>query len=91
MSTKNEAHKYPACYGNLQKVFPLGKDGLRHSPDDCLACANKTECLRAAIRAKEGLKVQEEHIDRAYHSGMISFLERWSKKKHLFRRKKKCL
>jgi len=33
-----------------------------------------------------GLKVREELIDRAYESGMIGFLERWSKKKDLRRR-----
>jgi hypothetical protein len=91
MKPKKQAHKCPDCYGNLEKVFPMGEDGLRHSPDDCLACGHKTGCLRAAIGSGDGLKVQEEHIDRAYHSGMISFLERWSKKKHLFRWKKKCL
>ena len=83
--------KYPACFGNLEKVFPMGKDGLRHTPEDCFACAHTTDCLRVAIRGKKGLKVHEEHIDRAYESGMIGFMERWSKKKDIHRRKKKCL
>jgi len=83
--------KYPACFGNLEKVFPMGKDGLRHTPEDCFPCLHKTDCLRAAIRGKEGLKVHEEHIDRAYESGRIGFMERWSKKKDIHRRKKKCL
>jgi hypothetical protein len=33
-----------------------------------------------------GLKVREEFVDRAYESGMIGFLDRWSKKKDLSRR-----
>ena len=85
--TKN----YPVCYANLEKVFPMGKDGLRHTPEDCFTCRHKTDCLRAAIQGKEGLKVKEERIDRAYNSGMIGFVERWSKKKDIHRRKKKCL
>lgn len=81
--------KYPDCFGTLQKVFPLGKDGLRHTPEDCLACLHKTECLRSAIQGNDGLKVKEEHLERAYNSGMIGFLERWSQKKDFQRRKKK--
>jgi len=91
MISEEKEKKYPACYGNLDKVFPMGKDGLRHTPEDCFACLHKTECLRMALRGTDGLKVREEHIDRAYDSGMISFLERWSKRKDLYRRRKKCL
>jgi hypothetical protein len=46
--------------------------------------------LRAAIQGKDGLEVKEEHLDRAYNSGMVGFFERWSKKKDFHRRKKKC-
>lgn len=83
--------KYPDCFGNLRKVFPTGKDGLRHTPEDCFACLHKTQCLRSAIQGKDGLKVKEEHLDRAYNSGMIGFLERWSKKKDFDCKKKKYL
>jgi hypothetical protein len=41
-----------------------------------------------AIQGRDGLKVKEEQIDRAYQSGMIGFLERWSKKKAIDRKKK---
>ena len=81
--------KYPECYANLEKVFPMGKDGLRHTPEDCYPCRHKTDCLRAAIQGKDGLKVKEERIDRAYNAGRIGFVERWSKKKDIQRRKKK--
>ena len=33
-----------------------------------------------------GLTVHEELVDRAYESGMIGFLSRWSKKKDLNRK-----
>jgi hypothetical protein len=78
----------PDCFANLETVFPKGKDGLRHTPDACLACLHKTECLRRAIQGEGGLKVREEQIDRAYSSGMISFFERWSRKKAINRQKK---
>jgi len=84
-----DTKKYPECFANLEKAFPMGKDGLRHAPEDCYACRHKTECLRTAIQGKEGLKVKEERIDRAYNSGRIGFVERWSKKKDIHRRKKK--
>lgn len=76
------------CFGELEIVFPMGDDGLRHTPPVCLECPDKTECLRAGLRGQAGLKVHEEHIDRSYRSGMISFMERWSRKKILERHRK---
>jgi len=35
------------------------------------------------------MDAREEVVDRAYNSGTIGFLERWSKKKILKRRKRK--
>jgi hypothetical protein len=87
MKQKND--NYPECFGNLKIVFPMGNDGLRHTPAECLPCQHKTLCLRAAIQGKAGLKVKEEHLERAYHSGMVGFFERWSQKKDIHRRKKK--
>lgn len=77
----------PACFGKLAIVFPIGEDGLRHTPESCMTCCcYKTECLERAMKGKEGLSVQEEVVDRAYASGMLNFMERWSQKK-LLRRK----
>ncbi len=76
----------PSCFGVLDSVFPKGDDGLRNTPQACLKCPHKTECLRSAMERAGGLKVREEFVDRAYSSGMIGFLERWSKKKDLQRR-----
>jgi hypothetical protein len=77
----------PECFGQLDTVFPMGEDGLRHSPEACLECPHKTDCLRAGLKGDAGLKVHAEHIDRSYESGMIGFASRWSKKKTIERRK----
>jgi len=81
--------KRKSCFGRLEKVFPPGSDGLRHSPEQCLQCRLKTECLKTAITGSHGIRVREEQLRRAYDSGMIGFFERWSRKKALARRKKK--
>jgi hypothetical protein len=39
------------------------------------------------MQGREGIKVREEHITRAYNSGMIGFLERWSRKKGIQQQK----
>jgi len=77
---------YPPCYGDIEQVFPMGSDGLRSSPDNCLRCAHKTSCLRQAMQHPEGLRVRETSVDRAYRSGMMGFCERWSRKKDLQRK-----
>ena len=77
----------PECFGDLDTVFPMGDDGLRQTPPDCFECPDKTECLRSGLRGQAGLKIHEEHIDRSYQSGMISFVERWSRKKRIEQRR----
>ena len=84
-------NRLPDCFAQLDTVFPMGEDGLRITPETCLVCRHKTECLRMAIQGRDGLKVREEQIDRAYNSGMIGFLERWSKKKSDRSSKKKLI
>jgi len=79
----------PDCFGNLESVFPMGPDGLRESPPGCLQCSHKTECLRAAVQGERGATVRREAIDRAYRSGTIGFLERWSRRKLLSKEAKK--
>jgi len=80
--------KQPECFGQIDTVFPKGEDGLRHSPETCLECPHKTECLRTGLKGKAGLKVHAEHVDRSYDSGMIGFVERWSQKKAIDRSKR---
>jgi hypothetical protein len=77
----------PGCFGRLEIVFPPGADGLRHTPRGCLACRVKTACLRQAMEGRAGLAVREEAVDRAYRAGALGFLERWSRKKALHRRR----
>jgi hypothetical protein len=89
MTNKCIDKKYPECFGELETVFPETKDGLRNTPDACLKCMHKTQCLRSAMRGAGGVKVREEIVDRAYDSGMMSFIERWSKKKELKRKLEK--
>jgi len=89
MAKKNVDKKIPACFGKLETVFPKCKNGLRNTPETCLACRHKTECLRSAIDGVGGLKIREEFVDRAYTSGTMGFMERWSKKKEIKRRLEK--
>jgi hypothetical protein len=77
----DDGPKPPDCFGQLEKVFPPGEDGLRTSPDQCMKCVFSTSCLRAAIGSPEGLGLQEEKVDQAYEHGLIGTLERWSRKK----------
>lgn len=73
----------PACFATLEKIFPLGADGLRHSPPECLECEIKTECLRSALRGQKGVAVREERLARSYHAGSVGFLQRWARQKQL--------
>ncbi len=79
----------PECFARLEAVFPLGEDGLRHTPPACLGCAVKTECLRAAVQGQQGLAVHEERLARAYEAGQVGFLNRWARQKGLERQKEK--
>lgn len=82
--------KNPPCFGDLETVFPEGAEGLRQTPESCMICCYKTQCLRQAMADKGGLTVREEMVDRAYQSGRLGFFERWSRKKALsIRRQRK--
>lgn len=73
------------CFGILDKVFPMGKNGLRESPSECFQCSERTACLKAALNTKEGLTIKGEVLDRAAASGMVGRFKRWSRKKELHR------
>ncbi len=78
----------PECFGRLETVFPMGEKGLRQTPDNCFFhCPVKTSCLRQAIGTTEGTKVEEEIIDRSHQAGAMGFLERWSRKKQLHKKR----
>jgi hypothetical protein len=77
----------PYCYGKIECVFPMGDEGLRETPESCMVCYCKTECLRTAMQGEAGDQVREEKVDRAYAAGMMGFFERWSRKKALQQRR----
>uniref|UniRef100_A0A7C4RRP0 4Fe-4S Wbl-type domain-containing protein n=1 Tax=Desulfatirhabdium butyrativorans TaxID=340467 RepID=A0A7C4RRP0_9BACT len=83
-----ESNASKPCFGDLNVVFPKGEDGLPHSPETCLACPDKTRCLRVALQSRDGIEWQTERIDQAYTSGLMSFWSRWSRKKTLDRKRK---
>lgn len=77
----------PDCFGNLDKVFPMGPKGLRETPEECFFhCPVKTRCLKQAMSTKDGVQVEEEIIERSTKSGTMNFFERWSRKKQAHRR-----
>ena len=77
----------PDCFGDLEKVFPMGPNGLRETPEQCFYhCPVKTKCLQQAMATKNGIQVEEEGIERSSKAGAISFFERWSRKKQAYRR-----
>jgi len=74
----------PQCYGHLDTVFPKMPDGFRSSPEPCMVCVHKTQCLRTAIQYDpHALNAKNEMVDRAYESGIIGFWNRWSQKKKI--------
>jgi hypothetical protein len=81
--------KFPPCYADLESVFPMGEEGLRQTPESCMPCYYKTECLRKAMADKGGITVRQEMVDRAYKAGRLGFFERWSRKKALNAKKPK--
>ncbi len=86
----NKVNEIPECFGILEKIFPMTDKGLRQTPDDCFYhCPVKTKCLQKAMTTKDGIKVEEEIIERGTQSGAINFFERWSRKKQVHRKKQK--
>jgi len=43
------------------------------------------------MKGASGIKVREAAVDRAYTSGSMGFVERWSRKKELSRKRKQQL
>lgn len=78
---KNEKN----CFGVLDHVFPMGKEGLREVPPPCLECPDKTACLKAALGTRAGIRFRGEILDRHPAKGWGGRLKRWSEKKHLSR------
>ncbi|MBW1998881.1 MAG: hypothetical protein JRJ29_13080 [Deltaproteobacteria bacterium] len=73
------------CYGILERVFPMGKEGLREVREECFECPHKTPCLRAALETKEGLEMRSQRLEGMKEGGVLGALRRWSRKKELAR------
>ncbi len=71
------------CFGDLDKVFPMGKEGLREIVQSCFDCHKRKACLQAALDTKQGLEFRNELLDRIPVSGLVGRFKRWSEKKEL--------
>ena len=76
------------CFGDLDRVFPMGKEGLREVPSNCFACPDKEACLQMALNTEKGIGLRREILDRAPAHGMVGWLKRWSERKTLTQLKK---
>lgn len=72
-----------ACFGILENVFPVSATGMREVVPGCFDCADKTDCLRAALSTLEGLRFREELLERRSPGGLAGLINRWSQKKRL--------
>jgi hypothetical protein len=76
------------CFGDLDKVFPMGKEGLREVPQHCFGCNEKNACLQKALSTKKGIDLKSELLERTPYTGVVGWLKRWSEKKVLTQRTK---
>jgi len=81
-------HSDKDCFGILDKVFPMGREGLREVVPDCFECPHRKECLQAALLTEEGFELRSRVLDRSSAGGLVGRLRRWSEKKELSRLKK---
>ena len=76
------------CFGILDKVFPMGKKGLREIVPGCFECKDRKICLQTALSTKEGLEFRGKVLDRTPARGFVGKIKRWSQRKELQRLKK---
>ncbi|MBW1780395.1 MAG: hypothetical protein JRL30_06610 [Deltaproteobacteria bacterium] len=77
-----------SCFGILDQVFPMGKEGLREIVPACFECPERKACLQAALQTQEGFELRSQVLDRSSPGGLVGRLRRWSEKKELSRLKK---
>jgi len=80
-----QSHK--DCFGILDKVFPMGNEGLREIVPSCFDCPDRKACLQAALQTEEGFELRSQALDRSSTRGLVGRLRRWSEKKELSRLK----
>ena len=69
----------PECFGVMDKVFPMGPDGLRNTPEGCQKCPEKVACLRAALATPAGAEVNRGGVGPPTPANrMVKGLRRWS-------------
>ena len=73
------------CFGLLDTVFPIGKEGLREIDPACFHCQDRKPCLQAALTTTKGLVFRSEVLDRTAATGLVGRLKRWSDRKALSR------
>lgn len=78
------------CFGRLEKVFPMGEDGLREVEVGCFDCPVKKECLQKALSTREGLEFRASLLERTPVVGIGDRIRRWSQRKELSRRMKEA-
>ena len=95
MKHKNQKDQKDAkrdCFGILDKVFPMTGLGLRQTPNSCYDRCSveiKTKCLEVPMTTRNGVKLEEELIERGTRTGTINFFERWSRKKQAYKKLQK--
>jgi hypothetical protein len=76
------------CFGKLNQVFPIGREGLREVTSSCFGCSKLKACLEAALSTGEGLALRLEALDRGAPVGIVGRVKHWSERKELVRRMK---
>ena len=76
------------CFGLLEKVFPLGDQGLREVPPQCFDCPDRKACMQAALGTHDGMAFRDELLERSPEDGILGRIKRWSEKKSLARQMK---
>jgi len=77
------------CFGILENVFPMGKEGLREVVPTCFDCLEKKDCLQTALNSPEGLVFRSEVLDRSPADGLTGWFKKWSERKTLNRKLQK--
>ena len=76
------------CFGILDSVFPMGKEGLREIVPTCFECPERKACLQTALNTEQGFELRSEVLTRSSAGGFLGGLRRWSEKKELSRLRK---
>jgi hypothetical protein len=76
------------CFGQLNQVFPMGREGLREVTSSCFGCSELKACLEAALSTRQGLSLRLEALDRGGPVGIVGRVKHWSERKELVRRMK---